>query len=164
MPSENSTQYTKPEIIKIANKIREKYFRSLNPREGFNNLFTQLKGKVEVSSGSSVETLNVAEDGSFTIKIPQDTSHLRDAFTIGHELGHYFLHTDLTKDGTAIFNRRGSSLREREANWFAAELLMPCEQFKKVASELQFDPVRIAMHFGVSGAAARVRLSVLGLI
>jgi len=42
-----------------------------------------------VESGS----IFVHAEGEFDIIIPQYTSPRRDRFTVGHELGHYFLHS-----------------------------------------------------------------------
>lgn len=60
----------------------------------------------------------------------------RQRFTIAHELGHYFLHTDILRQGahvdtvvTMLQRHQGTALGamniEIEANQFAAELLMP---------------------------------------
>lgn len=62
----------------------------------------------------------------------------RHNFTIAHELGHYFLKHEL-KDGSLICNRYGISENnsedndnlEQEANYFAANLLMPINLFYK---------------------------------
>lgn len=111
------------------------------------------------------------EDGSiivrarndFTIVLPVETGECRDRFTIAHELGHYFLHSNQgARPGIA--RRRAESERlEWEANWFAGALLMPAQKFrlshKKHGGELR----RVAVDFGVSQAACQVRAKVLGL-
>jgi hypothetical protein len=58
-------------------------------------------------------------------------------FTIGHELGHYFLdgHAEalLQNEGNIHYSQSGfvsNDLHEREADCFAAELLMPAQFFK----------------------------------
>ena len=104
-----------------------------------------------------------SEDGSifihgesdFDILLSHYTSPLRDRFTVAHELGHYFLHSE--QGSTPIIaHRKGSTRIEWEANWFAAGLLMPSEPFKKYC-EKHSDLARIAAKFGVSEDAARVR-------
>ena len=104
-------------------------------------------------------------------------SAARRRFTIAHELAHYVLHRegdnlyahrDYTDDG-AVQNQI-----EREANLFAANVLMPENLIKKKVSEIKssirgilpgFVLTReIADHFVVSEAAARVRLKQLGII
>jgi len=63
------------------------------------------------------------------IWVRSDESALRCRFTIAHEIGHHLLHSD----GAAVLCRPADvdqvaateRAREREANRFAAELLMP---------------------------------------
>lgn len=50
---------------------------------------------------------------------------------------------------------------ERQANVFAAELLMHREQFRKVCSDCGNNVYDVAFRFGVSPAAAGVRMSIL---
>jgi hypothetical protein len=97
----------------------------------------------------------------FDILLPQYTSPVRDRFTVAHELGHYFLHAD--QGATPIVAYRSGSTRiEWEANWFAAGLLMPKNEFKKILARMGEDLFSIARHFGVSQEAAKVRRDVLG--
>ncbi len=104
-----------------------------------------------------------AEDGSifvhaesdFDVLLSRYTSPLRDRFTIAHELGHYFLHSE-QGEVPIIAHRKGSTRIEWEANWFAAALLMPREAFAKACQRTD-DIGRIATTFGVSVDAARVR-------
>lgn len=105
----------------------------------------------------------LGEDGSilvhapndFDILIPYYTSPLRDRFTIAHELGHYFLHSQQGKSPIIAY-RRGATRIEREANWFAAGLLMPKQAFVEQFQRLGSLPL-VAEYFGVSVDAARVR-------
>ena len=73
--------------------------------------------------------------GDFDIVLPQFTSPLRDRFTIGHELGHYFLHSRQGERPLVAY-RQGSGRLEWEANWFAAGLLMPKDEFLRAAKPL----------------------------
>ncbi len=76
--------------------------------------------------------------GSITVDGPQQfrilpeatASEQRNQFTIAHELGHYFLHSN-QGEKKIIAYRIGSGRREWEANWFAAGLLMPEKAFRK---------------------------------
>ena len=56
-----------------------------------------------------------------------------------------------------------NSLRDRQASVFAAELLMPREAFCRVCRTCGNDVTRVAFHFGVSPAAAGVRMAIPGL-
>jgi Zn-dependent peptidase ImmA (M78 family) len=102
-----------------------------------------------------------------TIFISSTTPYPRVAFTISHELGHYFLHQERTKD---IFYRMESiqleqqdRIDEQEANWFAASLLMPRELVEKYWS-FRNDVDAIADKFYVSSSAAFWRLKNLELL
>ena len=59
--------------------------------------------------------------------------------------------------------RYGSGRVEWEANWFAAGLLMPEEQFSSAYRSMSGDVIGLADQFGVSVSAATVRAQALGL-
>ncbi len=99
--------------------------------------------------------------GDFDILLPQYTSPRRDRFTIGHELGHYYLHSD-QGEVPIIAYRQGSTRIEWEANWFAAALLMPKDEFLAKWSQCR-NLVEVAQFFGVSQDAAKVRKDALGI-
>lgn len=110
----------------------------------------------------------VSEDGSifvhaeedFDIGLPHYTSPRRDKFTVAHELGHYFLHSNQGETPIVAY-RKGTGRLEWEANWFAAALLMPREIFIHAAQTM--DEYELANKFGVSPDAARVRKESLGV-
>lgn len=61
----------------------------------------------------------------------------RNTFTIGHELGHYFLHRDdvIKNNGRLVsFRGNGYDPKEEEADLFSAELLMPKKAIYTVAT------------------------------
>ena len=86
----------------------------------------------------------------------------RRRFTLAHELGHWVCQC---LEGTAApvycrdkdLSTAADRAREREANVFAAELLMPEPLFRDVPQE------EAAARFGVSGEAMAWRLFNLGL-
>ncbi len=101
----------------------------------------------------------------------------RRRFTIAHELAHYILH----RKGNSLYAHRDmvcndvfKSGIEQEANYFAANILMPETLINEKIEDLKsgtwgklpdFVLVReIADHFAVSETAAEVRLKQLGLI
>lgn len=56
----------------------------------------------------------------------------RKRFTMAHELGHYYLHNDeRISCGASDLSDWNSKKLEREANEFAAELMMPIDYFQK---------------------------------
>lgn len=131
-------------------------------RADVHQLVADLGGWVETRAGG--ESLKVDRTGKFAIFLPQFTSQMRDRFTIAHELGHYFLHYRYPKlDGPKVYARGGRNRAETEANVFAAALLMPAAPFEQKWSSYHRDAWKVAGHFGVSPAAARVRAEVLGL-
>lgn len=107
----------------------------------------------------------------------------RRRFSLAHEIGHFVLHHQVgVKDrifldrNLSLYTRkdinspRSSNLEmEKEANIFAAELLMPQSLIKMhiARHELditdEFDVSRLAVAFGVSEQALQIRLSVLHL-
>ncbi|MGE4558436.1 MAG: ImmA/IrrE family metallo-endopeptidase [Desulfovibrionaceae bacterium] len=163
MPQRITFQGDKSIVANEARNVREAYFKKGGSlREAFDNIFRDKSGTTQYVSSDHVETLEVRPDG-FTIFLPHSTSAVRDNFTIAHELGHYFLHTNASGTETITHTREGSNLCEWQANWFAAELLMPEDEFREAAKKFKNNPAKIAAHFSVSEAAARVRMTVLGL-
>ena len=71
-------------------------------------------------------------------------------------------------EGEIMFRDHRSTLgtdpREREANFFAANLLMPSEKFKIHATRHDNNLEELMNEFHVSRAAARFRLENLGLV
>lgn len=98
----------------------------------------------------------------------------RKRFTIAHELGHYILHSDkplfIDKTPKVMFRNSASSsgeqLQEREANHFAAALLMPIKLIKEEidnAPDNVTNPIEyLAEKFKVSEQAMTFRLANLG--
>lgn len=100
---------------------------------------------------------------------PRD-ARVRRRFTIAHELGHYALgHLEngskKFRDPASNFSSRAIPWEEREANQFAAELLMPAGTLKYAVNQRRIaDLARLAVAFGVSQVAMGYRLSNLGLL
>jgi Zn-dependent peptidase ImmA (M78 family) len=106
----------------------------------------------------------------------------RQRFTIAHELGHFLLHKGETVHvdegrGALATNLRdsesskGEDNEEKEANLFAAELLMPAKFLKKDLEGKSFDLLAdttlldgLAKKYQVSTQALTFRLANLGYI
>jgi Zn-dependent peptidase ImmA (M78 family) len=89
----------------------------------------------------------------------------RKRFTIAHEIAHFLLHSD----GQAVFRdrtfaRRASdpSQMEREADQFAAELLMPADDVRQHIASGVTSLSALASQFGVSALAMKYRVQKLG--
>jgi hypothetical protein len=91
------------------------------------------------------------------------SSERRRRFTIAHEIGHFVLHPG------RLAPERGGAVNdawrqhEREADQFAAELLMPEPLVREAVLELGPDARRLADRFEVSRRAMQVRLSGFGI-
>lgn len=119
----------------------------------------------------------VREPGeAVVIGVNSRQSPRRQRFTVAHELGHYVLHKgDLIVDTGARVNFRdersatATVREEREANAFAAALLMPDELVEKAvaaahgkASRPRALATSLALEFNVSEEAIGYRLLNLG--
>ncbi|WP_100657752.1 ImmA/IrrE family metallo-endopeptidase [Alteromonas flava] len=88
----------------------------------------------------------------------------RQRFTMAHELGHHARHAPLSDEfrDKNFFRNAESNAMEREANAFAAELLMPKDKFENFIANTSDEIEQIAKHFQVSSLAVRVRAKELG--
>ena len=122
------------------------------------------------------------KDGVKYIGVNVNESEPRKRFTVGHELGHLFLHreTDINYDQGGLMMLRddnsstGDDIKEVEANRFAAELLMPEDLLTQDINEMKnsnsFDMDSdeyintislLAKKYDVSTQAMNIRLSSL---
>jgi IrrE N-terminal-like domain len=149
-------------------------------RERYGALFGG--GEVPVPVESIAEDLlglRVAEDESLAcsgVLLPRRREvwlNAREApgrrrFTLGHELGHWVCQV-LEGDGAPVYCRSDEvgvgegRAREREANIFAAELLMPEPLVRERFSELR-QVADLARAFAVSSEAMHWRLYNFGLV
>lgn len=95
-------------------------------------------------------------------------SHVRQRFTVAHEIGHFF-HEGLLRNGSYDSLRReeghanlGTDPKERWANSFAASLLMPGGPVSTLYASGRTTS-ELASTFNVSEAAMSFRLANLGL-
>jgi Zn-dependent peptidase ImmA (M78 family) len=89
----------------------------------------------------------------------------RQRFTIAHEISHYVLHRDLIGEGVvdnAMYRSALSDEYERQADSFAAQILLPGDAVRE-AYRTTRSYSGLAAIFGVSTAAARIRLKELRL-
>jgi Zn-dependent peptidase ImmA (M78 family) len=105
-------------------------------------------------------------NGSYKIVVNSNHARTRQRFTAAHELGHYIYHRDLLgegvgdnrayrTDGTDRPNPNIRPIHERQANSFAANVLMPRHRLTNVEQE---STQALAERFGVSKEAMRIRL------
>ena len=116
---------------------------------------------------------------SAVIGVNADHHPNRRNFTAAHELGHFLLHNfdDLHVDRDfkvwlrSDASSQGTDIEEREANLFAAELLMPADFLERDIDEIgAFDLLdekvlkELAHKYGVSTQAMTFRLAYLGYV
>lgn len=90
----------------------------------------------------------------------------RRRFTLAHEIGHYVLHRDLIGDGItddALYRSALNDDFERQANRFAADVLMPARLVREAFRAGIRSFVALAKHFLVSADAARIRMQEMRL-
>lgn len=110
-------------------------------------------------------------NGQWRIVVNAVHARPRQRFTLAHELGHFIWHRSLLGEGTndtrkyradaeyQFYNNAIDRKHEREANQFAASLLMPGDMVRHAHRRAQVnDPARLADLFGVSSQAMEIRL------
>lgn len=168
----------------IDSKIERKAQRLLShyrkPPIPVNSIAEKLGLEIEpVQLSDDISGLLVVSDDHGVIGVNKEHALVRRRFTVSHEIGHFVLHRQeeqlfIDKSYKAFFRDRksasGSLRREREANAFAAALLMPSALIVKAAKAYEFElgeedgPVTdLAELFQVSTQAMTFRLVNLGI-
>ena len=109
------------------------------------------------------------DDGGYCVTINSNHAITRQRFTAAHELGHFIYHRDLLGKGTGdtrayraertpFANELIRPRHERQANNFAANLLMPREAISRLSEAGCVSLDQLAEHFSVSREAMRIRL------
>lgn len=128
---------------------------------------------------NEVSGILIIEDSIGTIGYNQNESRVRRRFTIAHELGHYLLHSEesnlfVDKNFKVMFRTTSSPEEEhkirleREANNFAAAILMPEDLVNREVENMEFDLgseesiKELAKRFDVSTTAMYYRMMNLG--
>tara|TARA_R110000751_G_scaffold39719_15_gene94591 strand:- start:39547 stop:40083 length:537 start_codon:yes stop_codon:yes gene_type:complete len=137
--------------------------------------------------GNEISGILLIEDGKVTIGVNKTESPYRQRFSMAHELGHFNLHCDqkdlenkmfVDKTNLKVMYRKANFSqrelrREREANSFAASILMPTHLIESALDNLlASNPFvadeeiieRLAEDFEVSEISMGYRLSNLGHI
>lgn len=113
--------------------------------------------------------LNKLEDKNWAIILNEKEKHTRKRFSIAHEVGHFLIHknkpfVDNFSAGETFYRDGfGDEQSEKEANFFAANLLMPAEKVKEIWA-LSSNPSEMAGKFDVSEVSMTFRLKNLRLI
>lgn len=114
-------------------------------------------------SGKLVKSKRRGGKSGYAIFLNTFEGKARKRFTVAHEIGHFLLHRNYIgngiSDNTLYRSSALSNSKESEANGFAAELLMPMKEVKRLRNELHTIP-EVAQRLGVSELALRIRLGV----
>ena len=164
-------------MIMIFEKIEEKAEETLSEFDiksipiPVEEISSRLNIQISRAASKDFSGLLIRKDGHALIGVNSIEAPVRQRFTIAHELGHFFLHPQ--KDTFVDYRDNREDVvrtpREREADMFAAALLMPrsslVKDFKSLAKsgftedELQL----LARKYQVSEKAMRFRLLNLNL-
>ena len=167
LPTQLTAHQIEAEAVKISN-----YYGFDPTSESVRELAERISesGCVKVLPIDEIEhldsgSLEVRGPGDFNIYLSPITSRVRDNFTIAHELGHYFLHSGNPPGTDPITVGRSGEVTpiEKEANRFAAALLMPQDQFSQYFDRTNGNILSLAGIFSVSRPAVEVRIRSLGL-
>ena len=138
-------------VVALAHDMDLKVFETEFDRDDVSGMIKAKEGKIYICKSDIAE---------------------RQRFSIAHELGHYVLHYRggkfEAKDQDEHVSYRdtlsslGFSIKEMEANYFAANLLMPTKEVKRLY-KLDYSLEEMADYFLVSKAAMGYRLESLEL-
>jgi Zn-dependent peptidase ImmA (M78 family) len=133
----------------------------LNLERLISDLGLELQKTKDLPNGCIGKIEYLPDTGIYRISVSKSDHYFRQRFTMAHELGHYILHrhrmVNNVIEDTAMYRSNLSDALEREANQFAASLLMPLEQVKRDHAEIN-DMNALAKKWQVSPAAMRIRL------
>lgn len=127
----------------------------------------ELKPLPEGVAGRLIKVKN--EIGKYLVQIAIDDHPRRQRFTIAHEIAHYILHRDLADkiEDSKWYRSSLSDSYERQANLFAAEILMPQDEIEKRMDRFKTGEISykdMAREFFVSPAAMEIRINEVGHI
>lgn len=126
---------------------------------------------VEWDFPDEISGIFVSYQNRFCIGVNELHPPVRQRFSVAHELGHLVFDRDealfVDFEGAAItadLQERQNSKAERNANQFAADLLMPKSLLQKDVSKYGLDVTFLAKRYQVSQQALWFRLLNLGLV
>ena len=172
----------KRQIELHASSLAKKYGNSNTAHVDVHEIAKKLGLSVFGQDLGAVSGVLYIEKGKGIIGYNKNESPVRQRFTIAHEIGHYILHrldNDIFVDQQTFSqvlyrnndSAKGEIRHEREANAFAAALLMPRERIIAELEKMPFDLAdgdedaikTLADEFMVSTQAMLVRVSNLNL-
>ncbi len=110
----------------------------------------------------SISGTIIKDEDLLAIGINENHAEVRQRFTIAHEIGHYVMGHDENKILDDTFDK--NSEKEKEANVFAGELLIPYHILKRDLDREVSDIPSLAKRYNVSEQAMSIRLLETSLI
>jgi IrrE N-terminal-like domain len=146
--------------------VREVHQVPLSGAVDLERLVTLCGGRIEEMDLVGCSGTLLPLNGTFGIAVRESDSRPRKRFTVAHELGHFCIPSHKKHAVHCVspeLSREGSvRAAEREANAFAAELLMPRETIQAMVETGAIDMSRaleVAEAFDVSTLSAALRVS-----
>ena len=146
------------EILETLSSIYSNHEVIEDIQEVANTFNLQIKS---CSFKSNFEDINAVLDKDKKIIFINNNCKLEKInFAIAHEIGHYVLHKEQLSEGQCFLSRssdgHNAELIEQEANFFAANLLMP-ENIMRACMYFGYSNKEMARKFHVSEKAIRTR-------
>lgn len=150
---------------KMARKVIKDYGLDTIPVD-LNKVFVALKYKiVELNDPKDIDGMILKiKDQPIVVVINKAKPMTRQRFTLAHELGHIFLAHDQRDlyDAEEARDEEDAPLnskppKEREADIFASELLIPCDKLKLYKGDMK-DLEKLANIFDVSKGAMAIAM------
>ena len=148
------------EVVEISHKIRRDFFVEYEaPYYSFILFFKEYKVKIQYKHHKAHLK---KENNEFIISLPLCTPTEIDNFTVAHKIGHIAMGHTL-EGMSSVYKDGNIPLEDKQANIFAAELLMPEYMFRNVCEECRNDVNWVAYSFNVSPSIAGARMDTLGI-
>nr|WP_246742849.1 ImmA/IrrE family metallo-endopeptidase [Rhodomicrobium vannielii] len=113
-------------------------------------------------SGAIIRDETYKTPSGFVIFVNSKEAYVRQRFTAAHEIGHFVLHKDKIgngiEDNYLLRSSELSTATEREANKFAADILMPYDLIESYVAQGVSTVPALAKLFEVSEIAMAIRL------
>jgi predicted transcriptional regulator len=157
-----------PAIMDIAARLNITTYPKLDIKRIIQEIFSITVEETEL--GKSVSGFLERIGSAWKIYLNRFETEQRKRFTMAHELGHFIKHRDkYAQSGTIMYDQiffrdENTNPMEREANKFAAELLMPKATFDTLIQEGNNTISKLADSFDLSTSAVRYRAQDLGFI
>lgn len=148
------------DALDAAHKIRNEYFSDNNVRFAFERIYEHYK--IKVHKEKSRQPIRMEGD-EYILTVQYHIKIELNNYRIAHDIGHIVLGHDIEKLQKMSYTTNPISDEERQANIFAAELLMPKSIFRDVCKRFKNNVEKIADYFDVAQSVVIVRMAILNI-